>query len=346
MSIRPSAYVADSFVDYLESKEKELSSSTDYSERMNTQKQRNTIDRILNFLQCAKINTDLSASRVENIYNPIAGNKNFQTMKEYLYHKALKNDLICNVSFEQSLTNNISFEKFIQETDDPNAVYFIPLDVAESQIIQNKFGLVVIGNGFDFNSFYEDKNFAGKTISKGMDEITVCKHPCNSLIIVDPYFFSGKNWKMNKAPGIIKIIKAFILENLSLKFHLLILTEMDKSISDYKPQINFLMECLGGNENLFMESYIDSSKIFSSDRLFITNYAYINIGHPFDRETCLNSTIFFSGNNQESIKENFDEQMKKIELIRDSIKKIPKTIGTIKTVLKTNEVDANRLLYM
>lgn len=346
--LRPTVFIGDAFIDYLEKKEQEFSSAVNYVERTENKKRLDTINRIVQFLLASNINTDLSENSIVKYYKKVSANKNYKSLKDHIYFNAVKNQRMKNQSgsFNTAFTNgNSSFEIFLSNVNDQTAVFFISSDSINSKEMEDKFGLVIIGTDFDFNYFYENLKIAGKMIPNAMDGIELCKHPCNSLIIVDPYFFSSKNnWRVEKAPNIIKTIKTFMSEKLNLKFHLLILTKTNNNDSDYQSKINLLLNELGGKEKVFIEVYTPKN-IFSDDRLILTNYANINIGHPYDRDTYLNCNIFFSDTDEAAIRNNYSQQIKQYDLVKKEVQGTPEKIGLIKTIFTTDRSERNRLLF-
>jgi hypothetical protein len=341
---RPVAFVADLFIDHLEKQEQKASYANNYTQRADNKKKHETIGRVINFLLAANINTDCPEPAIVKYYKKACGNKNYETLKEHIYLKAVKDGRInSSKHFQQSFTeDNFSVENFLSIVNNQKAIYFIPCDTNKSKEIEKLFGLVAIGTDFNFDGFYEDRKIASKRISKKMDELELCKHPCNSMIIVDPYFFSSRNREVDKAPGIIKTIKTFMSETLSIKFHLLILTK-NKEGFDYQPKVNLLADKCGGPDKIFIEVYTPEN-IFSDDRIILTNYANINIGHPYDRDSYLNCNIFFSDINEETIKRNYEELLELCNLVRKQVETTPKTHGLIKTIIKTNDCEKSRLL--
>ena len=101
---------------------------------------------------------------------------------------------------------------------------------------------------------------------------------------------------------------------------------------------------LGGEERVLIEVYAPKM-IFSDDRRFLTNYASLSIGHPFDRETYLSCNILFSDRNKLEIEKNYEQQIHLLELIKKDISNTPKQIGIIPTFFTTNSKEKNRLLF-
>ncbi len=343
----PDAFVVDAFIDYLEQREKDFSSATNYAEREENRKRMSTIERIHRFLLASNINTDLSESSIVKFYKKVAANKKYTTLKEHIYFNAVKNQRMkpCADLFEYAFSDqDFSFELFLSKVNHQTAVYFIPCNTLKCKEIENKFGLVVLGIDFDFTDFYENQKIVAKTITREMNGIEECKHPCNSMIIVDPYIFSSTHGNFDKIPGIIKTIQTFKPEYLSIKFHLLILTKTNNNNTDYQNKIKRIQQQLGGPEKVFIEVYAPTSISFD-DRIILTNYANINIGHPYDRDTYLNCVINFSDIDENKIRDNYSEYNKRCNMIKKDITKTPDKNGFIINIFKTSQDDKNRLLF-
>ncbi len=336
----PDTFVVNDFIEHLDQKEKEFSSMSNYVDRNSIKKKIDILNRVLNFLLASNINTDLSEKDIVKFYKKVSANKNYMSLKEHIYFNAVKNQrLTCYEEiFENSFINKeFCFKVFLSQVNKQSGVYFIPCDSGKCEELKEELGLIVIGTDFCFDDFYEDKKIVGKVISKEMNGIEVCQHPCNSMIIVDPYIFKPGKGRVDKTPNIIRMIKAFMSEKLSVKFHLLILTEdpinYHLDYLDYQSKINKILQELGGPEKILIEVYTSTTMHFD-DRIILTNYANINIGHPYDRDTYLNCVIFFADTDEINIRNNYSEYLKLHNLIKNNIQK---------NIFRTAENETNRL---
>jgi hypothetical protein len=273
------------------------------------------------------IATNITAEEVSRIFSNSKGNKEFRTIKESVIHKLVKND------YYYDEMNDIS------EIDCKS---FLFTDNKCHSNVDN--GMIELNFEKGKTEFYLDSTVTQRTFKNEYEDIRKYIPKCNCMLFVDPYIIEGnESDRKIKNENFIKLIQLFIKRDLNIKFQLTIITKigqwnrMAKKLDIVPIQnIKDLVSKLDKLNNLEFEIYLVEKLYFGTDsqdrfrdRNYYTNYTKGSLGHPNDGKTTYFNQNFMAIS--ADVNKDYDDYLKEIEIWRNFIKIIPKTIFGVKT---------------
>lgn len=184
-----------------------------------------------------------------------------EMIKEDFFLKILikkGNYIRCDEKYIEKKLNSInSEEETIEHSEDLCATYILDKTSSECAKIEHNLGVVTLCPGslqhkeylFKGEGFTLDKKH--KYELRYMTFKSKLQHPCNSLIILDPYLLSKK--KIDEAnsitfPGILNnlesLINAILPQTLDIDFHLTIISNLEDGQNDVKRAYEKVKKCL------------------------------------------------------------------------------------------------------
>ena len=351
MEHAPITYVSDHFLDRLGSRRDELSQLSEISnfEELIPNELKSK-ERILTLLLNSIVITDLNENDLIDlrIWFKKLGSKGINNCKEAVYFKAIKSNRLKLSQFtffkssrEEDLVNA---DLLMQSTLKYNAIYFLDDNQANCRKASLKYGLSSYGKDYDFKDFFSAASVANYGITPELEELKELHLDANSLVIIDKYIFCDSTSKSPKIPNVINAVKAFMNESLGIKFQLDILTENNNNNKLFSKKANELLAGLGGSDKISIHIYSPIS-LKENDRFLLTNYSFINLGHPFDRASFMSSSIYLSQENKENLISAYCIWRKKLEFAKLVSISTPRKLGLINCVFKTDE-ETHRLFNL
>jgi len=265
---------------------------------------RDTFERIQRLIiSDFKIKSDLSFNKEEalKIYSDFKEGNNL-SIKELFIKNLIKNN-------NYYLSDNI-FENFKN-----NKAFYFGNSLFPQQ---NEFGLIYMNDKDSFESFYQKCTVNSNTLEKDYKVIAEAAPPCNSMLFIDTYIFG--NPAELKLKNLIKYIKIYKNNNLTLPFHLSIITSCVNNGNIIDGKLIFsAMEQLNKIDNLEYCIYL-LPKPPAADRLFFTNYTYGTIGHPFDDKKTVFSQNFMG--RSDNLKRDYCDFLTQLKFWNGEINKI------------------------
>ena len=217
-----------------------------------------SVKRVSDFLNNGfRINTDLENSDLERIVSDSLTGVCRNEVDRLLLSAMRKDFLLpCNFNFSQVNAQDI---------------YLVDVDVN----YPFNSGVISSIDPSDFSKRLKLWKSSITEIKKNDDYSGLVFAPSNALIIMDPYLIQEK--KMNKFMG---FLENFIANKISNSYHLSIYSNIDYSNE------NSIMELQNRFDKLANLKYeiILVNNIFTSNRIFISNYNFGTFSHPFDRD--------------------------------------------------------------
>ncbi len=344
---RPNTYVVDSFVSYMDEEEIKLSfKNSNYLQRELSHKKQSVIKTIRNTILSSTLHTDLDEATIVKYYKKVSTNKTYQSLKEHLYFTAVKNQRLVSIHkiFESAYEKTtFNIEKFFNQVNDYNGIYFLPVDNKQSVEFENKLGVIIKGIESEFEDFYENLNIPFLKTTELMEGVEKNSHIANSMVILDPYIFIDDNKRTPKIPNIIKTIKHFIPQDLAIPFTVTIVTKNAENNLLFENKRKQIVDGLGGKEKVSVEVFAPKT-INESDRYVITNYSLMTAGHPFDRTTSFSCNFLISCVDDNTVLKKYEDWDNKLCQIKTIINNTPDFYGNIKASFY-DETSKNRLLH-
>lgn len=202
--------------------------------------------------------------------------------------------------------------------------------------------LIIKGTNYDFESelfsLQLSEEFDNYSNPDNKDNNII--HPCRNIIIVDPYLFVDR---FKKRESFIRFLKASFFFDRPVDKHLSIITEMPSEEKDkvrnekIQEYIRKLSKALSIKE-INIAVFRSINKFKGGDRFMVTDYAKINLSHPFDRDYAASGYFYYLGD----IYSNFRKVSKVINEIKflydssDSVKKdVVNRTGKIEVLERT-----------
>lgn len=196
---------------------------------------------------------------------------------------------ICDQGFHETVLNN-------QFNDFPRALFLLDISEKECKELEDRFGLLFLCK----NNLIEKSRFlfASEVIPVGdmakkettlnnWQEFAKFKHPFNSLIIIDNYFWKDES----EISSLVPLLKSILPDQLSdqkTDFHLTLITydaeiKTEQSIEarrkEFQEKINNLLyRPFRIKTSIIKHNVIDKNH----DRNILTNYVWFHSGHSFD----------------------------------------------------------------
>lgn len=161
----------------------------------------------------------------------------------------------CNEHYFDKIIDNLNSSSTIN-IENLCATYMLDKSVAECQNIEKKYGVVAINakTVTDRRYLFKGDGFnLDKTIRYDSRYITFkekLSHPCNSLIIIDPYLLikremngDGKVYYPGISNNLESLLNAILPQKLEIDFHLTIISCLNRS-DEVKEVYNDIIKCL------------------------------------------------------------------------------------------------------
>jgi hypothetical protein len=221
-----------------------------------------TVVGLRNVCECLSagfvINTDIEVEELERIVL-FSHTENYKNEIDRVLHSALKLDLLSPTKLNADLIRN-------------QDVYLLDFDV--NIPFQN--GVISFSEPFDFVKKLKSWKSFSKEVKKHQSYEKILTTPSNAMVIIDPYLIQTK-----KFDKFFSFLENFYSKRLSIKFHLTIYSNIDEGGSE-KPVMDMVMR-LDKFVNLEYEIILVNN-IFTSNRVFVSNYNMGFFAHPFDRD--------------------------------------------------------------
>jgi hypothetical protein len=316
--IYPNVFIEKKFWQILEEERTKINFSNPFDFDTENTAKRNSFERILALIRGSNIITDefISDSDFKQI------NKLNDNAKSIVIKEIIKSTVFVN-------GRKISDGKNINAFEDLTDISFLSGDEI-SICIKNSMenGHIHIGKEFLKQEFFLNNSFPVEQTQKDLSKLDKLFHPCNSLVIIDPYLFTSFD---KKKPYLFAFLKKIIPETLKKTFELdIIVKNKDRynEVSYARNQI--LAEFNNISLHIYHTKELNDNE---SDRYLITNYSLISVGHPFDRESNISSNFFPSNSNENLVIQSYNTRFKKLEFIKKIIDKTPNELIGNKCIL-------------
>jgi hypothetical protein len=285
------------------------------------QNRKKTVERIVELFRSSNIYTN---DKIEDLdlHQNFGIDKDF---KSVLFREIIKNNV-----FESA--RKLNLEKKLEDFDQSDFCFF----TTENQNIclakTEKEGRIHHSSNFLENNFFLNNSFPSEETNQDISKIDKLYHPCNSLVILDCYFFTDF---AKKKKNFFDFLHKIIPQKIELQFELDIIVD--------NPQNSLLVSSIY-NEILIEFSNKLSLHIYLpfklknkvSDRYILTNYSVITIGHPFDRNSHISSNFFPSNQNKEAVINSYNNLKERISFVKKIIDQTPDDFLSTRCKLKSD----------
>ena len=176
-------------------------------------------------------------------------------------------------------------------------------------------------------------SFPLELTTEKIHQVEKIKHPCNSLIILDSFLFNGAG----KVTNLINFVEKMMPVQLSNKFQIDIIIQNPYDNQKIQKAYDKILHAL--KDKISLHIYLSNNlKDIESDRYILTNYAIINIGHPFDRNTNVSCSFYPSQSNIEDVSTSYKDIQQKRTIIKNVISKIEPIFRDNKTIWKSDDI--------
>ena len=247
----PNVYVTEGFLENFDKCYRELPAVSIYDEDTVNKDKRESIERIKNLFLSSNFYTDAKSKTLVKYCQKQFGT--FNNIKDLIFHTLIKNP------YQNRPT--LYPEKQVSDCQQRNFCYF-----TNGQAGTNNIANIVLGKDFLEFPFYLHHTFAGELTNAIIHQVDKIKHPCKSLVIIDPYLFEDDERHEPKIPNLIHFLTQLIPDGLSQKFEIDIITSNKKNIN-FQYKFSQIME---GFQNRISLHVYTPHKIDESDRFLIT----------------------------------------------------------------------------
>ncbi len=299
----PSVFISNEFWKIFEEYRNELSNYSFDDNNSEIEQKRNSFFRIRSLILSSNVYTD----EYINIEDFSENNGIYENFKKLVFSLLINNNLIAT---GKKIYSNTS----IKNCTNLDFCFFTNYSSEFCTSYSQKNGVIYLGNNFLNTPFYLKNSFPLELTSENIHQVEKIKHPCNSLIILDSFLFNGSG----KVKYLINFIEKFIPGQLSNKFQIDIIIQNPYDNEKIKKAYDQIL--LVFKDKISLHIYLSNNlKDIEYDRYILTNYAIINIGHPFDRDTNISCNFFPSQNNLEDLSTSYNNIQNKISLIKKVI---------------------------
>lgn len=307
--IYPNIYIEKKFWQILEEESSKIKSSSPFDFDRDERIRKHSFERILALIRGSNIYTDEILNDID-IRQITTLNDN---AKSFIIKEIIKSD---SIECSRKLHFGKKITEFAAETD---ICFFSSDEFTDCEKKTNEDGKIRIGKEFLQREFFINNTFPVEPTDKDLSKLDKIFHPCNSLVIIDPYLFT--NFEKKKT-YLFNFLKKIIGNTLKKPFELDIIVKNNDRYNDVIKGNNLLLaEFNEISLHIYFSKALNDSE---SDRYLITNYALISIGHPFDRESNISSNFFPSNQDENLVVQAYNARIKKLELINKIIEKTPK----------------------
>jgi hypothetical protein len=320
--MHPNIFISNKFWELFEECRNEISSYPFDDNNILLEQKRSSFFRIRSLILSSNIYTD------EDIKFEDYCEKNgvYENFKKLVFSMLIDDYLIATSKIIKPNTN-------IKNCKKPDFCFFTNNSFEFCDSYSKKNGIVYLGANFLKLPFYLKNSFPLELTTEKVHQVEKIKHPCNSLIILDSFLFNGAG----KITHLINFIENMLHEQLSNKFQIDIIIQ--NPYDDQKIQKAYDKILFAFKDKISLHIYLSNNlKDIESDRYILTNYAIINIGHPFDRNTNISCSFFPSQNNIEDVTTSFKDIQYKISIIKKVVSKIEPKFGNNKTIWKSDDI--------
>ncbi len=317
----PNVYIEKKFWEILDEESIKIKSSSPFDFDSDDRIRKHSFERILALIRGSNIYTDETLT--DNDIRHIASLNN--NAKSFIIKEIIKSDSI-DCSRKLHLGKNIT--EFAAKTD---ICYFNADEFTVCEKKTKKDGKIRIGKQFLQREFFINNTFSVEHTDKDLSKLENIFHPCNSLVIIDPYLFTNFD---KKKTYLFNFLKKAITNTLEKPFELDIIVKNNDRYNDVIKANNMILaEFSKISLHIYFSKALNDTE---SDRYLITNYALIAIGHPFDKESHISSSFFPSNQNENLVIKAFNTRIKKLEFVKKIIQKTPEKFLEYNCVYKND----------
>jgi len=262
-----------------------------------------------------RINTDMEIMDLERIVSD-SNTGIYNSEADRVLISAFRNDTIhpCDFANLQNLPHNI----YLADNDVNQ-----PYDQ----------GVISSINPIEFSKNLKSWSSSILGIKKNDNYTNITFPPSNALILIDPYLIESK-----KIDKLIEFVGNLRSNKLSPKFHLTIFSNIsygkDAAVLNFKNTLDQLI-------NLEYEIIL-VNKIFTDNRVFISNYNFGSFSHPFDRDDVL--AVSFVPTEIKAMQTYLTAEYYVNQLVKQT-KYFSMTESMVQKIYKNNPAFSNRLIH-
>jgi hypothetical protein len=308
----PNIFIEKKFWQILDQEALKIKQSSPFEFDKENKNRKNSFERILSLIRSSNIYTNENLLEID--LKQITSKED--NAKSLIIKEIIKSDVYEN-SRKLTLEKNITdFKK------EPDFCFFCADEISSCEKEANENGHIHVGRGFLENDFFPYNSFPVEHTQKDLSRLNKIFHPCNSLVIIDPYLFTSFEKKKNY---LFNFLRRIIPKSLNRPFELdIVIKNQDKYHEVNIAKNKILSEFDNLSLHIYHTKELNDSE---SDRYLITNYALISVGHPFDRDSNISSNFFPSNNDENLVIQSYKTRIKKLEFIKKIITKTPKEIS-------------------
>jgi hypothetical protein len=318
----PNVFIEKKFWQILDDESSKIKSSSPFDFNKSDKIRKHSFERILALIRGSNIYTDEILTDTD--FRQIASlNDN---AKSVILKEIIKADSI-------ECSRKLNLGKKITELDTETDICFFTADEFNNcENKTNEDGKIHIGKEFLQREFFINNTFPVEHTDKDLSKLDKIFHPCNSLVIIDPYLFTNFD---KKKTYLFNFLKKIISQTLKKPFKIDIVVKNNDRYNDVIKANNMILaEFDKISLHIYYSKALNDSE---SDRYLITNYALIAIGHPFDRESNISSNFFPSNPDENLVVQAYNSRIKKLEFIKKIMDKTPDFFLGNLCVLKNDE---------
>jgi hypothetical protein len=319
----PSVFISYEFWKIFEDSRNELSSYPFDNNTVEVELKRNSFLRIKSLILSSNIYTD-EKIKLEEISE---SHGVYESFKNLVFSLLIDADLV-------STSKKIIFNTNINNCLNSNFSFFTNNSFEFCESYSNKNGVIYLGNNFLKTPFYLKNSFPIELTTEKIHQVEKIKHPCSSLIILDSFLFNGAS----KVKYLINFIDKLLPKHFTKKFQIDIILQNPYDEPKIKSAYDKILSAF--RDKISLHIYLSNNlKDIESDRYFLTNYAIINVGHPFDRDTNISCSFFPSQSNIEDVTTSYQNIQNKLKLIKNVIAKVDPQFMSYKTIWKSDDIE-------
>ncbi len=318
----PNIFISNKFWGLFEEYRNEISNYPFDDNNIELEQKRVSFFRIRSLILSSNIYTD------EDITLEDYCEKNgvYENFKKLVFSLLIDSNLIATSKKIKPNTN-------ITNCKNPDFCYFTNNSFEFCDSYSKKYGVIYLGANFLNVPFYLKNSFPLELTTEKIHQVEKIKHPCNSLIILDSFLFNGAG----KVTNLINFVEKMMPVQLSNKFQIDIIIQNPYDNQKIQKAYDKILHAL--KDKISLHIYLSNNlKDIESDRYILTNYAIINIGHPFDRNTNVSCSFYPSQSNIEDVSTSYKDIQQKRTIIKNVISKIEPIFRDNKTIWKSDDI--------
>lgn len=320
--MHPNVFVSKDFFKILDEEVKNLSTEFLYEE----DEKKTSFQRIFSFINSSNIYTDLRDKEIVKYYK-----------KSGLIKEGIESVIIQKIIKNYGEGRSLNLNKTIKDCKTCDFTFFTADEYNDCEKHTLTQGKIYVGKKpLDFNFFHLTTfTYPLVDITSYDYVINNLKHPCNCIVVIDPYIFTDAKNHHNKIPNFIKYLKGLIPKDLQTDFEIDIITKNVENNSLFNSKFNEIIKEL---EDYKVSLHVYApKKLDIPDRYLLTNYATITIGHPFDRDTHISSCFYPSNYSKELNKIYYNSWYKMLKKAHEVIRETPQKFGLIEAIWKNDD---------